>query len=83
MAWISKNLDNVVFVLWGNYAKKKGSKVDKVCYRQLLPPPLALNQLRLPEQQRFSGGAVSPLRAGRRAPVPALLHQVLGCVASC
>jgi uracil-DNA glycosylase len=27
---VNKHRNNVVFVLWGNYAKKKGAKVDTV-----------------------------------------------------
>ena len=28
--WINKNLDGVVFLLWGSYAQKKGASIDKV-----------------------------------------------------
>jgi uracil-DNA glycosylase len=30
ISWISKNLDSVVFLLWGSYAQKKASILDKV-----------------------------------------------------
>ena len=30
ISWISKNLSGVVFLLWGSYAQKKGSRIDKV-----------------------------------------------------
>jgi len=30
ISWISNNNDNVVFMLWGSYAQKKGAKVNKV-----------------------------------------------------
>jgi uracil-DNA glycosylase len=30
ISWISKNLDSVVFLLWGSYAQKKAAIVDKV-----------------------------------------------------
>lgn len=30
ITWISKNLTSVVFLLWGSYAQKKASIVDKV-----------------------------------------------------
>jgi len=29
ISWISKNLEGVVFMLWGLYAQKKGSNIDK------------------------------------------------------
>lgn len=28
--WINDHLRNVVFLLWGSYAQKKGSSIDKV-----------------------------------------------------
>jgi len=30
ISWISTNLNSVVFLLWGSYAQKKASVVDKV-----------------------------------------------------
>ena len=28
--WINQHLKNVVFLLWGSYAQKKGACIDKV-----------------------------------------------------
>ena len=28
---INDRLEGVVFILWGNYAQKKGARIDKVC----------------------------------------------------
>ena len=28
--WLNKNLEGVVFILWGGYAQKKGASIDKV-----------------------------------------------------
>lgn len=28
--WLSKNLDGLVFMLWGSYAQKKGAAIDRV-----------------------------------------------------
>ena len=39
---VNKRCDNVVFLLWGNYAKKKGAKVDKVRRVAAGPPPAPL-----------------------------------------
>lgn len=33
--WINSNLSGVVFLLWGAYAQKKGSFIDKVQYSEL------------------------------------------------
>lgn len=30
VSWLNKNLDGVVFMLWGAYAQKKGSSIDRV-----------------------------------------------------
>ena len=30
ISWVAKNLDGVVFMLWGAYAQKKCSKIDTV-----------------------------------------------------
>lgn len=35
VSWLNKNLHGLVFMLWGAYAQKKGSSIDRVP----LPPP--------------------------------------------
>lgn len=30
VAWLNENLDGLVFMLWGAYAQKKGSSIDRV-----------------------------------------------------
>eukprot|EP00730_Choanoeca_flexa_P010632 TRINITY_DN1927_c0_g1_i1.p1 TRINITY_DN1927_c0_g1~~TRINITY_DN1927_c0_g1_i1.p1 ORF type:complete len:283 (+),score=81.10 TRINITY_DN1927_c0_g1_i1:97-945(+) len=43
--YINRRFDNVVFILWGNYAKKKGKKVDKTRHLVLdggHPSPLSV-----------------------------------------
>lgn len=30
VAWLNENLDGLVFMLWGAYAQKKGSCIDRV-----------------------------------------------------
>jgi len=30
VSWLNKNLHGVVFMLWGAYAQKKGSSIDRV-----------------------------------------------------
>lgn len=37
VSWLNKNLDGVVFMLWGAYAQKKGSSIDRV---QIIPVSL-------------------------------------------
>ena len=44
---ISQNLDNVVFLLWGGFAKKKSSLIDKTTHHILTsghPSPLSANR---------------------------------------
>jgi len=44
---ISDNKENVVFLLWGGFAKKKGSKIDKIKHHILTsghPSPLSANR---------------------------------------
>jgi len=36
VSWLNANLRGVVFMLWGAYAQKKGSSIDRV---PLVPPP--------------------------------------------
>jgi len=38
ISWISKNLDSVVFLLWGSYAQKKAAVVDKNKHHLLQAP---------------------------------------------
>ena len=47
IANISENTENVVFLLWGGYAKKKGAKIDKDKHLVLTsghPSPLSANR---------------------------------------
>jgi len=47
ISWISKNLNDVVFLLWGNYAQKKASVVDKKKHHLLQsvhPSPLSAHR---------------------------------------
>jgi uracil-DNA glycosylase len=30
ISWLNKNRSGIVFMLWGNYAQKKGAYIDKV-----------------------------------------------------
>lgn len=39
VAWLNKNLDGVVFMLWGAYAQKKGSAIDRVSSSSLFQFP--------------------------------------------
>ncbi len=44
---ISDNTENVVFLLWGNFAKKKGAKIDTTKHKILIsghPSPLSANR---------------------------------------
>uniref|UniRef100_H2Y540 Uracil-DNA glycosylase n=1 Tax=Ciona savignyi TaxID=51511 RepID=H2Y540_CIOSA len=44
ISWISSNLENVVFMLWGSYAQKKGSRIDKsrhLILKSVHPSPLS------------------------------------------
>jgi len=44
---ISSEKENVVFLLWGGYAKKKGAKIDKTKHHVLTsghPSPLSANR---------------------------------------
>lgn len=44
---ISENRENVVFLLWGGYAKKKGNKIDRIKHTVLEsghPSPLSANK---------------------------------------
>lgn len=31
VSWLNQNLTGLVFLLWGSYAQKKGSAIDRVC----------------------------------------------------
>lgn len=31
VSWLNQNLSGLVFLLWGSYAQKKGSAIDRVC----------------------------------------------------
>ena len=31
--WLNRNLEGVVFILWGGYAQKKGASIDKVSFK--------------------------------------------------
>lgn len=31
VSWLNQNLSGLVFLLWGSYAQKKGSVIDRVC----------------------------------------------------
>ena len=47
IANISENTENVVFLLWGGYAKKKGQKIDRLKHTVLTsghPSPLSANR---------------------------------------
>lgn len=47
IASISENTENVVFLLWGGYAKKKGQKIDRAKHTVLTsghPSPLSANR---------------------------------------
>lgn len=40
VSWLNKNLHGLVFMLWGAYAQRKGSSIDRV---HLLFPSLSLS----------------------------------------
>lgn len=47
VSWLNKNLDGVVFMLWGAYAQKKGSSIDRKRHHVLQtvhPSPLSVNR---------------------------------------
>eukprot|EP01147_Barroeca_monosierra_P003449 gene3449-6085_t len=49
ISWIDKNLSNVVFILWGGYARKKGKKINKTKHFVLEgahPSPLSVTKFR-------------------------------------
>ena len=31
VSWLNQNAHGLVFLLWGSYAQKKGSAIDRVC----------------------------------------------------
>ena len=41
--YLNKNSSNLVFMLWGSYAQKKGSHINQVCVLQCLLVHSALN----------------------------------------
>ncbi|KFV56184.1 Uracil-DNA glycosylase, partial [Tyto alba] len=47
VSWLNKNLHGVVFMLWGAYAQKKGSSIDRKRHHVLQtvhPSPLSVNR---------------------------------------
>ncbi|KAJ6656660.1 hypothetical protein lerEdw1_003547 [Lerista edwardsae] len=47
VAWLNKNLDGVVFMLWGAYAQRKGSAIDRKRHHVLQtahPSPLSVHR---------------------------------------
>ena len=32
VSWLNQNSNGLVFLLWGSYAQKKGSAIDRVCF---------------------------------------------------
>ena len=32
VSWLNQNANGLVFLLWGSYAQKKGSAIDRVCH---------------------------------------------------
>ncbi|XP_066466086.1 uracil-DNA glycosylase [Tiliqua scincoides] len=47
VAWLNKNLDGLVFMLWGAYAQKKGSAIDRKRHHVLQtahPSPFSVNR---------------------------------------
>lgn len=38
VSWLNQNSSGLVFLLWGSYAQKKGSAIDRVCGFELFKP---------------------------------------------